>query len=234
MMDRARKREIYHRLKRCGLQTLAQNIMTTLRKEWRAEKAASGFGMERRDPEIAALAWIEVWRQLEPLCEVLEKLKQQNKDLQEKLTKVAKEAAEAKKEAKAKPANTPEPKPEPSKPQPKPEPVFVGYQGDPDDLVDPDYNQADDAIRTKDAYAWLEQNFRRVVRDTKKGTTINFGRANTKPPTVFAIQLLEEYARAAPGTPQRRALSDKIQQVLGKITPTKSPKRSGIGYAGNL
>jgi len=232
MMDRAKKREIYHRLTRFGLHTLAQNMMTTLRKEWRAEKAASGFGMDRRDPEIAALAWAEVWRQLEPLCEVLEKLKQQINDLQEKLTKVAKEAAEAKKEAKAKPATKPEPKPE--KPLPKPEPVFVGYKGDPDDLVDPDYNQADHAIRTRDAYAWLEQNFRRVVRDTKKGTTINFDRAKTKPPTVFAVQLLEEYARAEPGTHQRRALSDKIQQVLGKITPTKAPKRSGIGYAGNL
>lgn len=108
----------------------------------------------------------------------------------------------------------------------------LAYQGDPDELVDPNYRETDDTARTKDAYSWLSKNVRRVVHDTEDGTNIDFDRAATKPPTIFAVQLLEQYAQAKPGSTQRRSLTDKITQVLGATTQHK--KTSGIGYAGDL
>ena len=119
-------------------------------------------------------------------------------------------------------------------------PSFVGYEGNPDDLLDPKYKQSDDAQRTRDAYAWLEQNFRRVVHDTPDGTTIDFSRAKTKPPTVFAVQVLEEFARAEPGSQRRLTLSTKIHEAISKSAAAakdvqnKKQKKPGIGYVGDM
>ena len=104
---------------------------------------------------------------------------------------------------------------------------------DPDSLVNPQYAEHDKTKRIIDAYIWLAEEFRRVVNDHETGTTLDFNKAAVKPPTIFAVQLCEEYARAEPGSPQRKKMGDDIQRAIGKL-PKNSTGIKKIAYAGDL
>ena len=91
---------------------------------------------------------------------------------------------------------------------------FRGYDGDPDNIVDPNYTELDAGKRLRDAFTWVGDEFRRIVRDSSSGTTMMFEHAKTPPPTVLAIQIAEEYAQCAPGA--RRELFARLQQFATK------------------
>ena len=116
----------------------------------------------------------------------------------------------------------------------KPEPKtfeFVGFTGDPDTLLDPNYAVEDPVQQNVDSYLWLKDEFRRVVIDHEGGTKLAFGKAKRRPPTIEAVQLLEEYARDKPGSSGRKKMFGDVQKALGKLP--KQEKSSGIGYAGD-
>ena len=98
---------------------------------------------------------------------------------------------------------------------------FQGYDGDPDGLVDPSYSEPDAGKRLRDAFTWVGDEFRRIVRDSSVGSIMLFHRAKTPPPTVLAVQIAEEYARCEPGS--RRELFSRLQQFATKAHDTRRP-----------
>ncbi len=63
-----------------------------------------------------------------------------------------------------------------------------------DDLVDPEYSEADDAVQMCDVYRWLKAEFHRVVSDRPAGTVVDYRLFRTPPPQGLACSILETWA----------------------------------------
>ncbi len=63
-----------------------------------------------------------------------------------------------------------------------------------EDLVDPDYTQADDAAQMRDVYRWIKDEFPRIVEDRPAGTVVDYRRFQTPPPVGLACNILETWA----------------------------------------
>ena len=78
-----------------------------------------------------------------------------------------------------------------------------------DDILDSEYAETDARKRIRDSMFWVAEEFRRIVEDRPTGTTVDFRKAGVRPPTVFAIQMVETYA----------ATKDRRADLIGKIMP---------------
>jgi len=94
-----------------------------------------------------------------------------------------------------------------------------------DDIVATDYRETNLGIQIRDAYIWLEREFYRIVRDGPKRVTVDFTRAKTPPPTVYACGLVDAYARESPKG--RIDLHNKLMQVLCKSGAASHCRRGG-------
>ena len=105
---------------------------------------------------------------------------------------------------------------------------FQGFDGNPDDIIDPDYSEPDAGKRQRDSWTWVQDNFRHIVRDDEHQTTLDINAAKSPPPTAQALQIAEEYARQPPGA--RRELFTHLRQFATKAhdnTPKESPTTNG-------
>lgn len=89
-----------------------------------------------------------------------------------------------------------------------------------DDLVDPDYQEADDAVQMRDAYRWIRDEFPRVVEDQSTGTVVDYRRFQTPPPVGLACNILETWA--AKPREKRDGLFREIRVSLGTVASTTS------------
>jgi hypothetical protein len=138
------------------------------------EKLKNDIRLRFRSTGKAALynnefAHNEVWPLIEPVVLAIE---------------AEREAAKAKlEEAKAEAAKAKEPK----------KPTFVPHQGDVSELLDPNYDELDEARQARDAFLWAGLEFRLVCRDEKNKTVMDFSKAKTPPPNAMAVQIAEYY-----------------------------------------
>jgi len=63
-----------------------------------------------------------------------------------------------------------------------------------DDIVDPDYQEADDAVQMRDIYRWIKEEFPRIVEDRPSSTVVDYRLFQTPPPTGLACSILETWA----------------------------------------
>ena len=103
-----------------------------------------------------------------------------------------------------------------------------------DDIVDPDYDETDDAVQTRDVYRWIKEEFHRVVVDQSTGTIVDFQLAKKPPPTGLACKILETWASKP--VDKRDGLYEKIQKHLSsfKETPEEEPLYGGDGFLDSL
>ncbi len=94
-----------------------------------------------------------------------------------------------------------------------------------DDILATDYRETNDAVQIRDAFAWVQREFYRIVRDGPKRVTVDFTRAKTHPPTVYACGLVDAYARESPKG--RIDLHNKLMQVLCKSGAASHCRRGG-------
>ncbi len=87
-----------------------------------------------------------------------------------------------------------------------------------DDIVDPDYTQADDAAQMRDVYRWLKDEFPRIVEDRPSSTVVDYRRLQTPPPTGLACNILETWAARAPA--RRDGLYREIRVWLASAVVT--------------
>jgi hypothetical protein len=78
-----------------------------------------------------------------------------------------------------------------------------------DEILDSEYMETDSRKRIRDSMFWVAEEFRRIVEDRPTGTVVDFRKAAMRPPTVFAIQMVETYA----------ATKDRRADLIGKIMP---------------
>lgn len=81
-----------------------------------------------------------------------------------------------------------------------------------DEILDPEYTQADDAAQMRDVYPWIKEEFHRFVVDHSTGTIADFRLAKKRPPTGLACKILETWAAKPRG--RRDGLYEKIQKNL--------------------
>jgi hypothetical protein len=106
--------------------------------------------------------------------------------------------------------------------QPKPDPdCLIGCTDDVDQFLDPDYSQPDPGRWLRDGLIWTAAEIRRVVTDSPEGITINLARAQTPPPTAWAVFCLESFARLAPS--KRGDLIARVLPFATKSHETQSP-----------
>ena len=99
-----------------------------------------------------------------------------------------------------------------------------------DDIVDPDYDETDDAVQMRDAYRWIKEEFHRVVVDQSNGTVVDFQLAKKLPPTGLACKILETWASKP--LDKRDGLYEKIQKYLSlsKELPEAEPQHVPGGF----
>ena len=85
-----------------------------------------------------------------------------------------------------------------------------------DDIVDPDYDETDDAVQMRDLYRWIKEEFHRVVVDHSTGTIVDFRLAKTPPPTGLACNILETWA--AKPRHKRDGLYREVRAYLGTVS----------------
>ena len=103
----------------------------------------------------------------------------------------------------------------------QPDAGFIGYQGDVDSLLDPEYHEKDAGKRLRDAFVWVGDEFRRITTDSPTGTRMDFSRAKTPPPSPLAIQIAEHYAMQPPGK-----RTELLARLAGFATKTHSAKEA--------
>ena len=91
-----------------------------------------------------------------------------------------------------------------------------------DDVLDPDYDETDDAVQMRDLYRWIKEEFHRVVVDHSTGTIVDFRLAKTPPPTGLACKILETWASKPPD--RRDQLYEKIQKHLSSFKKATEPE----------
>jgi hypothetical protein len=169
-----------------------RHVAEAYRDEVRQRIAQLKGGKDRDRDKVSLEAWQEMWDLFRPVVERLEAEGEKTK----RMIETAREEA---KQAKAL------------------EPTFLGYQGDVDDLIDPDYTETDSGARIRDAYLWVGEEFRRVCTDlADSGAVMHFGKAKAKPPTPLAVQIAEFYG-ANPA--KREGLLAKLTTFATKDTP---------------
>ena len=92
-----------------------------------------------------------------------------------------------------------------------------------DDLVDPDYSEADDAVQMRDVYRWIKEEFPRVVSDRLAGTVVDYRLFRTPPPQGLACNILESWAARPVG--QRTGLYMELRRCLATAA-VKAPDDS--------
>jgi len=95
-----------------------------------------------------------------------------------------------------------------------------------DDIVDPDYDETDDAVQMRDVYRWIKEELHRVVVDHSTGTIVDFRLAKTPPPTGLACKILETWA--AKPRERRDGLYEKIQKYLSSFKEATEPERQYV------
>ena len=98
-----------------------------------------------------------------------------------------------------------------------------------DDIVDPDYDETDDAAQMRDIYRWLKEEFHRIVVDYSAGTVVDYRLAQTPPPKGLACKVLETWASKP--LDKRDGLYEKIQKHLSsfKEAPEAEPRHEDGG-----
>ena len=76
-----------------------------------------------------------------------------------------------------------------------------------DEILDPEYTETDARKQIRDSMFWVAEEFRRIVEDRPTGTVVDFTKAHSPPPTMFAVQTAETYA----------ARLDKRMELIAKI-----------------
>lgn len=89
-----------------------------------------------------------------------------------------------------------------------------------DDLVDPDYTQADDAAQMRDVYRWIKDEFPRIVQDRPAGTVVDYRRFQTPPPVGLACNILESWASLP--REKRTGLYREIRVSMGAVSATSN------------
>lgn len=89
-----------------------------------------------------------------------------------------------------------------------------------DDLVDPDYTQADDAAQMRDVYRWIKDEFPRIVEDRPAGTVVDYRRFQTPPPLGLACNILETWASLP--REKRTGLYREIRVSIGAVSATSN------------
>ena len=83
--------------------------------------------------------------------------------------------------------------------------VILG--GSIDEILDPAYKETDARKQIRDSMFWVAEAFTRIVDDRPTGTVVDFTKAHSPPPTMFAVQTVETYA----------ARRDKRVELIAKI-----------------
>lgn len=90
------------------------------------------------------------------------------------------------------------------------DPPLTGCTDDLNQFLDPDYHETDPGKWLRDGLIWTAAEIRRVVIDSDEGTKVDLARASTKPPTAWAVFVLEAFARKPP---------DKRGELIGRVMP---------------
>jgi len=222
------KTSIYTRLKRADLSAPADALRNALVHIFKAENATAETKVPGR--QLVDKAWKEMGEVFARPLERVEQLKADSKQAKEESKQAKAESKQAKaelKQAKAelKQANNMKAN------NMNPESTFQGYTGEPDDIVDPTYQEPDAGKRLRDAFLWVGDEFRRITSDLPDDSTVmDFGKAATPPPTVLAIQIAEEYGRCSPG--KRRELFARLTSFAVKShAPKQDPEESDTNEA---
>ncbi len=85
-----------------------------------------------------------------------------------------------------------------------------------EDIVDPDYQEADDAVQMRDAYRWIRDEFPRIVEDRPAGTVVDYRRFQTPPPVGLACNILETWASKP--REKRDGLYREIRVSVGAVS----------------
>lgn len=100
--------------------------------------------------------------------------------------------------------------------------IFPDGVGCFDDIVDPDYEETDDAAQLRDVYRWLKEEFPRIVSDHETGTVVDYRLFQTPPPKGLACNIVETWASKP--RDRRDGLYREIRVCLASV---KSPTDSG-------
>lgn len=92
-----------------------------------------------------------------------------------------------------------------------------------DDIVDPEYCEADDAVQMCDVYRWIKEEFPRVVSDRPAGTIVDYRMFRASPPIAIACNILETWAARPVG--QRTGLYMELRRCLASAA-VKAPEDS--------
>ena len=108
--------------------------------------------------------------------------------------------------------------------------IFPDGAGCFDDLIDPDYEETDDAVQMRDGYRWIADEFPRIVLDRPTGTVVDYGLFRTPPPMGLACNILETWA--AKPREKRDGLYREIRVCLGAVSvASDSPEEPEPAYS---
>ncbi len=189
------------RLQVAKLGHIAVMLSDTLRREYKSQGVERGLAVDK--------AREDAWTLLRPPLESIEALKDELKQAKEEAKQVKHYLGIA----------------------------FEGYAGELDDIIDPEYQEADAGKRLRDAFVWVGDEFRRITVDSLDDcrppgtvTVMDFSKATTRPPTVLAVQIAEEYGRCSPGS-RRDLFSKLISFSVKSHTPKEDSEQADTSEA---